>query len=350
MTGRNFISLKSPAAAFMLLAAVVVSVLYGCERRPLLDPEYGVKLRMEIVTDAVKNVTEDIYNKDISRQEIVPDMMHILLYDESGERIISEQYVDDTEVNEDGNTVFKAVFGVLPGRYRILGYSFGTAGEKPIALEVRDWHKAADAYASSSLVPEKISTKYKSKGSEHEDVIYEPEHLMVVSETVDIPYHEEVYTVEAEARTVIESWYLQVRVDGMQWVSGVQAFLSGMASANFIADDRRVEDPMVTVYFPLEKGLDGETEVLCAVFNTFGRVPDSVNDLNIVLNLQTVDGKNQRWEKDISYLFDTEEARLHHWLLLDEVITVEKPEVEGGGGGFDPSVGDWEEEEKEIIL
>lgn len=350
MSRLNLISSKRLAGAAMKMAAALTAVLLcGCERRMLYDPEYGTKLRVEIDVENIRNVTCDVYNPNIPLPEIETEMMHVMLYDEEGRHVVTELYVSDKEVNGEGRTVFKSIMNVLPGKYRLLSYNFGTE-----AAVVEDWHEADKAYVHSSPVPEKLSMMYRKHSSkapddEMEAVVYEPEHLMVASDYVDIPYHSEVYTIEADATTVVETWYIQIRVDGLKYVNSAQAFLSGMVSANYIASDRRVTDPQVTVWFPMVKSTDNDKDVICAVFNTFGRVDGSVNDLRITFGINTVDGKTTMKEFDISDLFGTENAKLHHWLLLDETIEVEEPEIEGGGG-FDPSVGDWEEEEKEIII
>lgn len=350
MSCLNLISSKRFAGAAMKMAAALTTlILYGCERRILYDPEYGTRLRVEIDVENIRNVTCDVYNPDIPRPDVEPEMMHVMLYDEEGRHVVTELYVSEKEVNEAGRTVFKSVVNVPPGKYRLLSYNFGTE-----AAVVEDWHEADKAYVHSSPVPEKLSMMYRKHSSkapedEMETVVYEPEHLMVASDELDIPYHSDVYTIETSATTVVETWYIQIRVDGMQYVNGAQAFLSGMVSANYIAADRRVTEPQVTVWFPMLKSTDDGRDVICAVFNTFGRVDGSVNDLRITFGIKTVDGKTMMKEFDISDLFGTENAKLHHWLLLDETIEVEKPEIEGGGG-FDPSVGDWEEEEKEIII
>ena len=72
----------------------------------------------------------------------------------------------------------------------------------------------------------------------------EPEHLVVARNSDEhIPYHSGLYTIHAEARSVVESWYLQIKVDSLQYVSGAQALLRGMAGSNFIATDTRVDVP-----------------------------------------------------------------------------------------------------------
>lgn len=327
-----------------LLAVTAVLSVCSCVRRPLLDPENWLQLRLEVSVENVQNVTCDIYNPEIPLPDVDPEMMHVILYDEEGKQIVTELYATNKSVNDEGKPVFRSNLQVAPGRYQFLAYNFGTE-----AAVVENWRTPATAIVHSTEVPERISKKFVMKSGVEDPVIYEPEHIMVSSETVEIPYHTDVYTIETEAAPIVESWYVQIRVGGLQWVKDAQAFLSGMASANYIAENRRVTDPQATVWFPMVKSTDKGETVICAIFNTFGHIDRSRNDLSITFNLNTVDGKSEVREFNISQLFETENAVKHHWLLLDEVIQITEPS-DIKGGGFDPVVGDWEEEHRDIVI
>lgn len=326
-----------------IFAVAVLLSLCSCHRRPLEDPENSVELKILIDVDNIRNVTCGIYNPELPLPDIEPDMMHALLYDDEGRQIVAELYISGKEVNAEGRTVFRSTLQAAPGKYRLLAYNFGTE-----AAVVENLGSPSTAMARSTVVPDRLSKHYLGKAEGDEQVIYEPEHIMVSSEAVEIPYHTDVHTVEVRASTVVETWYVQIKVDGLQWVTGAQAFLSGMASGNFIAENNRIVDPQATVWFPMVKGTDDGDDVICAIFNTFGHVDDSDNDLSVTFSLNTTDGKTVMHEFDISQLFETENAIKHNWLLLDETIVIEEPEKKGGG--FDPAVGDWEEEHRDIII
>lgn len=90
---------------------------------------------------------------------------------------------------------------------------------------------------------------------------------------------------------MVESWYLQIKVDSLQYVSGAQALLRGMVGSNFIATDTRVNVPETSLWFKMVKSDDNSTPVICAVFNTFGHIEGSVNDLEVTFDLTRTDGK-----------------------------------------------------------
>ena len=90
--------------------------------------------------------------------------------------------------------------------------------------------------------------------------------------------------------------------------------------------------------------------VICNVFSTFGRIENSRNELLVTFDIKTIDGRIVQKEFDISDLFLSEECIKHHWLLLEETITIDPPEISSSGGGFAPEVEDWENENYDVEL
>ena len=84
-----------------------------------------------------------------------------------------------------------------------------------------------------------------------------------------------------------------------------------------------------------------------AFINTFGRIGGSVNDLEVTFDLTRTDGKVFRHTFDISDLFQSDNAVLHQWLLLEETIKIDPPKT---SGGYDPIIGGWDDEHKEIEI
>ena len=126
-----------------------------------------------------------------------------------------------------------------------------------------------------------------------------------------------------------------------------RAVLSGMVGSNLIATNTRVTEPEAAIWFNLQKSDDKGVPVICTVFDTFGRIDRSTNNLEVTFNIQTTDGKTVVRTFNISDLFETENAIRHHWLLLDETIKIDPPQT---GGGFDPKVDDWDEEHHDVII
>lgn len=327
-----------------VLPLLLIIVVAGCRRRPLEDPDYLTSVRVKVDVSGISNVTCDIYNDKIPVQTIEPSAMHVLFFEKERNVVASENYITEVSVAEDGSRIVSGEIQLAPGVYRMLIYDFGTD-----ETLVRNFYSWDEAEAYTEPVPTGISNSFSTKGETAQDILTEPEHLVVARDSDrKIPYHEGVYTVYAEARSVVESWYLQIKVDGIEYVSSAQAVISGMVGANLIATDTRVTDPEASLWFRLRKSDDKGAPVICAVFNTFGRIEDSRNNLEVTFDIAVKDGGNVRKTYDISGLFLTENAVRHHWLLLDETIKVEPPK--NAGGAFDPKVDDWDDESQDIEI
>jgi hypothetical protein len=147
----------------------------------------------------------------------------------------------------------------------------------------------------------------------------------------------------------------------MQFASSATAVISGLSPSNHIGYNERTIDPSAAVVFEMQKGqdlsLDGDNkDILCAVFNTFGKIDKVSSNLYVTFNVFDTAGNLRQYSANLDSVFNTEEAKLYHWLIIDEsclVIDIPDPGVNppsGGNGGFQPQVDDWEEEEGSIVL
>lgn len=342
--GRSCARRVRAALAVIILLLPPPLLLTGCSRRPLEDPAEHTRVKVKVNVKSVLNVTCDIYNEKIPRPEIKPEAMHIIFFQQNADAVVAETFITDVQTEEDGSRSLMGDIAIYPGTYRMLIYDYGT--ESTIVKNFYNWD---NAYAYTEAAPYSVLSKFSVKAGELADIVNEPDHLVVASSPSEtIPYHTGLYTISTEARSVVESWYLQIKVDGLEYVSSAQAVLSGMVRENLIATDTRVTSPEATIWFKLQKSDDNGVPVICAVFNTFGRIPESTNDLTVTFNIQTTGGKTVKREFDISDLFLSDNAVNHHWLLLEETIKIDPPSQ--SGGGFDPAVDDWDEEHHEIEI
>lgn len=329
---------------YMAIALTGFLVLSGCHRRPLEDPDDFIRVKIEVDVDNIPNVTKFIYNDKVKAPEIKPEMMRVLFYSEDGNRIAVDTYFSDVK-KENGKRVLSGDISILPGKYNILAYNFDTE-----SILTRNDSRFSEIEAYTGAVTKNFGKAFSIKAPSPSSVVYEPDQLVVACEELhEIPYHQGIHKIQTTATSVVETYYLQIKVDGLQYVSNAQAILSGLVGSNKIALNERVNNP-ASVYFTLQKSKDKGEDVICAVFNTFGRIEDSANDLLVTFSIATVDGKIVQKPFEISNLFKTEDGRLRHWLLLDEKIKIDKPEKPVTGGGFIPEVIGWEEEKHTIEL
>ena len=338
--------LSSILSAVFTLCVILTTA--SCEKRPLVELGHRTQINVRVNIDAISNVTCDIYNEKIQIPEIKPIAMHVLFFDEYTKEVAAESFISDISYDDDGTRVLSGNISIMPGDYKMLVYDFGT--ESTI---VQDYYKWDDCMAFTSEISPALKrsliSKVNEKALEDAYVIHEPDHLVVASkEHENIPYHHEVHIVEAEAQSVVESYYLQIKVVGLEYVSSAQAILSGMVNGNMISSNTKIVEPQATIWFDMEKSDDKGEPVICTIFNTFGRIEDSENELEVTFDLKTHDGRTIQKSFDLSELFLSPDCVNHHWLLLEETITIEPPQVEGGG--FAPEVNDWEEEHRDLYI
>ena len=335
--------MKGRAVCAVLTGLCTVLVISGCHRRPLEDPSEVSYINVKINIDSVRNVTSDIYNDQIERPVIEPSAMHVIFFEQDNDNVVAETFITDVSYDEKGTRYVSGSVSILPGDYRMLIYDYGT--EETI---VKDYYHYDIAQAYTESAPYSVLSRFNTKTDGVTGILNQPDHLMVASYPSEvIPYHTGTYTIYADAFSVVESWYIQIKVNGLEYVSSAQAVLSGMVPANYIATNTDIEEPEGTIWFQLEKSDDEGVPVVCAIFNTFGRIPKSTNDLAVTFNIKTSDGRTVSHTFDISNLFLSEPAIDHNWLLIDETITIDPPPQKGG---FDPAVDDWDEEHRDIQL
>ena len=332
-----------------LLCVLPLLLTCSCQFRELEEMKYQTDIQVDVDINAVLNVTCDIYNELIPPPAIESEVFRVLFFDTKEDKLVGDSFIYDSFVDPvTGNKGIRGNVSIMPGDYRIMIYTFGT--ESTLIENYDSWEKSR-AYTSALSENELRALSLKSSGDE--PIHYQPNHLLVASNDLEsIPYHSGVYTISSSARSVVESYYLQVKVQGLEYVSSAKAVLSSMAPSVKMSTRTPNYEPPVSIYIDLLKSKDGEDDVVCNVFNTFGRIPGSENELRVTFDIKTVDGRNVTKEFEISDLFETDLCKEHHWLLIDEVIDVPKPPdtPSGGGGGFEPTVDDWEREEHEIEI
>lgn len=356
----------------ILLAAALVMVSFSaCHRRPLEEPSSAVRIAIKVDVKTVTNVNANIRSSvvlygsntslwDEKLSQLDPELMRVLVYDPETDKLLTQSFISSTEIDAEGNKVFMGSLGISHGNYNFLVYNFDTP-----TTQVNQENSEQSIIAFTDEVSPAMKARYlgtKADDDEDINIHYEPEHLLVANEKdVRISPHDTLVVVRTEASTVVDTYYLQVRVKGMQFASSASAVISGLSPSNHIGYNIRTVDPSAAVVFDMQKGqdlsLDGDNkDVLCAVFNTFGKIDQVSSDLYVTFNVFDTAGNLRQYTANLDDVFKTEEAILYHWLIVDEsclVIDIPDPGVNPptpGNGGFQPQVDDWEEEEGTMVL
>ena len=337
---------------FILLSAALA---LSCHRRPLFDPEDSALLKVRLVTDGIHNVTCDIYNPNVEVPPITSDMMRVFIYEPDGAPILSQGFISTKRIDENGYEVLSGPLSLTMGRYKLLSYNFDLD-----VTQISDESSYNTIQATTQAVPQYFYSRFNTRADEFGTVLYPPEHLMVArASELNMHSHHGIKNIELDAHTIVDTYYIQIKITGagnMAKNAKCQALLTGVAPSNCFGPNIRNSEPPASLYFEMQRNIDPNTrdgennEVLCAVFNTFGKIQDVESDLHVTLSVLTRDGKTHQKVIDMEPIFETEDARERHWLLIEEEWDIPDIVIPEGNGGFAPDVDDWKDIEETIPI
>lgn len=342
-------------------------MVMACERRELVEFSNTHYVRVYVDED-IKNVTTGFYDDDYVKPAYKsPDVLRVMLADPETGNVRAERFLRNKSKDERG-TYYDGYIIADPGEYALLAYNFDTE-----TTVIRNANNHYDMLASTSEIASHLKTKIpsratKSPDEDPEEITYDPDHLLAANcGSVYIPYSDVIDTLRTpegeyfHARSIVKSYYLQVRVKGIQYASSSVGLLTGMSGSSWVHSGYINPDHPVTVYFEMLPGENSATglrrsnedeAIIYTTFGTFGKLPETENELEITFDFLTVYGKAHSETINITDVFADPEAIEHQWLLIDHLIEIpEPPPMEGAeGSGFKPSVGPWGDVESDIII
>ena len=345
----------------MTFAIVTLSIMtVSCDFRPLVEPGNTHYVRVYL-DEHILNTTEGFYNPEHVKPTYKrPEIMRVTLGDKSTGRVVAERYLRN-HGNDARGHYYDGYIICDPGEWSLLAWIFDT--EATQVSDPTDQHlsKAYTNRIASHLMAGISSRLNKTKtggNSAPEKIVYEPDHLFVARDPeVSIPYSADIDKLRTPggdyftASTIVEAWYIQVNVKGLEYVSSALGLVTGLAGSKTLFEAGLDSDDPVTDYFEMtaRKAPEGsDTGVIYATFNTFGRIPDTSSGLEVTFDFQTNYGKALSARIDITEEFRKEDAVKHRWIILDK--TIEIPKGESGGGGFSPGVNDWNDINTDLII
>ncbi len=338
----------------LILLAAALTILVGCQRREL---EYGnatLNLRLKL------NLNVRVNGKMEALPE--PEMMRVMFFDPDNYELVTESYLP-----AGGGRI-----SLAPGKYKFIAYNFDTE-----ATLIRTDHNyySIEAYTnevSSALKNSRLNAlrygKSANTKSDAEDdaweqalktvqenpVIYEPDHLFVSHQDIEVFNTTEEQTIEADAETIIETWKISVRIKNEQYMASARALLTGQIASNFIGypKEEGKTNTDVTLMFDMSAGTDDDdNDIVIGKFNTFGKNPGVESRLWLNIIIKTVGGETVEWHRDITDEFFTEDAYEEQTInIVEEVVVPQPPDNPSGNVGFQPGVEDWDEENIPIAI
>lgn len=319
-----------------IFAVLTVLVLASCQRRPFAEHTTEVNLVLNVKTDIV-----------INDEVPMPETMRVGLYETDGGSVQYTDYISST-----GGLIHPK-----PGTYDLVVYNIGTESTQIRNEKSHDDIEAFTSEVSSFLksqlgkfLEKRAQAQAKAEPeAKEEKIVFEPDHLFVghlrqteipalLEDGDDIEIH-----LNVDAHSVVETWNVEIpNVDGVEYVQKAVAIISGQAGSHFIG---REEDSSESVSIYFEMSVDKETGVLFGKFNTFGKHPEAQSVLSLDINLTDTGGKEHHYHFDVDSDFMDNPALE---IVIEDEVKVEQPT--GGGGGFVPTVNDWDEVRTEINI
>ncbi len=343
-----------------LLSLVSALLLTACIHRPLEEMGNTHYIRV-YVDDSIRNTTCRFYNDTLIRPDFrLPQAMRVTLNDCQSGAQLAESYLqhsgrDSRGYYLDGYLIADA------GDYDLMIYNIGTE-----STNIRDNYNYSTATAYTNPIQSQLYSRIPQSVRAHAQnkIVYMPDHLFVTArKKVTIPYTNAIDTLREqdgsffEASTVVKSYYLQVRVKGIQYISAASALITGMAGSATLATQSMVETDSVRLYMEMDnyKAADSvNTAYIYTTFNTFGKLPKEMTCLSITFEFVTLDGRSQVETIDITGMFTTPMVRENQWIILDKEIVIDPPPTPptpgGNGGGFTPRVDKWDDIHTDIPI
>lgn len=313
---------------YILLVVLTALLSVACQRRPM-EEEY-LRVYLDLTVD--KNIT----NYDMKSGE--PGLLRVAFFDHN-----TGDYLSHDIVSEQGGYIF-APYGDVD----IVVYDFETS--KTFVRNTYSWF-SMEAYTDEISDQQRggfkryLLSREDSRPS-YEEICLTPSHLFVARATnVHIPRHisNDVFVINVTAKSIVESWTVEIKgVTGVEYIGSMSLMLSGQISTYFIATDTPATTPSVLYFDGVEAHRSEAT--LHTRFETFGREKTSGDQALLNILFTDVAGHLYMYTYDVSAQMENNPEQ---HIIIEDDINIPAPDV---GGGFKPSVDNWEEFEYDIDI
>lgn len=344
-------------------AILLLILLTACEHRPLVDLNNTHYIRVYL-DEEIQNVTYGFYNEN-RRKPVYkrPTALRLTLCDPSTGEVVTERFLQQCGEDERG-FYFEGHISARNGHYNLMVYSHGT---ETALIRNEQSYFGAEAYTNPiarhyySYLP---SVRNEAPSGH---IVYEPDHLFLCTcERIHIRSKNRTDTLRNEqgdhftAPTCVQSYYIQVRVKGVEYISTAASLLTGLSPAVTLHDRAMQTEEPVHIFFEMntlghEKSArngNGEESVIYTTFNTFGKLPEVTTELEVTFDFVTTDGRTQTERMDITPMFDTPQVIDHKWIIIDKEIVIDPPteQPHESSGGLSPEVSEWEDRETDFEI
>lgn len=331
-------------------------VLSSCEHRILTDPLENHYIRVYL-DEQIKNVTYGFYNESYEKPEYsTPVNLRVTLSNPNTGEVVNEKILRSNGADERGKYIDGHI-AAQAGTYNLIIHEVGSS-----VTRIGNQYDHNRMYAYTDIINDFHMQFIPELGKKFADknIAQQPEHLfhdacglVTVKNSTEIDTLWNNANDYFTARSITLSYYFQVKLNGIEWITSAAAVLGGMAGSSRLDGHRNIaETDPINLFFTTNyadkkrnTGSEVSTAVLYATFNTFGKIGKKNSTLTIEF-LKT-DGSSQIEEIDITDMFNTPFVTENQWILLEKEITITKPE---NTGGMKPGVEMWKDIETDVVM
>lgn len=322
-----------------LLTTWLVSIVpISCTHRPLVDPVNMHYIRVYL-DEHLKNITYGYYNESYEKPTYrFPSIVKCNLYNPSTGELIYERYLNKHGQDENGR-YFEGYIMCAEDNYRLLLYNWDNE-----AIQIHKPNNIFQAYAYTDLIPNNKNSVHFSP-----DLLFVARDLLFINHTqaVDTLFNSEAKFFKAS--TMVETYFIKLPIKGLKKMKQLSAVINGLSESSQMFDRQLAIQPVgVSTVMKVGAVKDDITE-LYATFNTFGKLPQTPSELSIIFYLSLTDGKMYSLDVDITDKFNTPEAINNNWIIIDKVYDAPTTPA-SEGGGFSPSLSEWQEVSTDVYI
>ena len=318
----------------LIVATIVSFACISCTFRPMLAE--GMKVNLVIDAD---------YTKEGGK---VPELYCILFYDAATGNFATLSYV-----NPQGGEIH------LPaGTYNYVIYNFDleavtVSEQENFSTLVAETSEAGDTY--NTLVKRMEETRRKTAGEDTKNidtphVVYEPDNFLTETDQVTIPHRstdDEIISITVHPKNIIRTATIEIRgLKNTQYISGITAYINAI-SGSYNPSNGKMDIPATqSVYC----GYKGNDDIYRGSFRFFGMLDKDYfnhkeNKAYAYLLLMDTIGASYLHTQEITEQLKEAVNTGNLNLKIRYDFEVPKPDITSQGGGFNPSLEDWNEEE-----
>lgn len=173
------------------------------------------------------------------------------------------------------------------------------------------------------------------KGSVNERALISPE-LTYTHSIAEITLNESNSTIVFHPECVTRNYTVEIRnVPNLKWVYGVSGTISSMAEGIY-PSTFALSETCATI--PFECYMDKDNGIIHGTFTSFGHCPTIQQKHELIIYAVLADDSKWYYQYDVTDQIHNAEDPFETYILLDE-LPIPKPVA--NGGGFKPTVGEW---------